>query len=90
VATVRPNSTLGSIIPLETKEDSLALISARRCCRRSVGTARSHSMEVAEKTTSKTCPDARRAFPIMPSTREVAWRSAAPCNSRSLDTRVKS
>jgi hypothetical protein len=35
VATVRPNRTLGSVTPLMTKEHSLELISACRCCRRS-------------------------------------------------------
>ena len=35
MATVRPMSTLGSITPLATKEQSLALISVCRCCRSS-------------------------------------------------------
>ena len=35
MATVRPNRTVGSITPLATKEQSLALISVCRCCRRS-------------------------------------------------------
>jgi len=35
VATVKPNRTVGSITPLATKEQSLALISVWRYCRRS-------------------------------------------------------